>query len=116
MNTNTPETDPNEELNLSYCILYAQTCKIARERDEAREALKTGGLLDIIDRAGHERAHAICERDEAREQRDRLAEALRDIRIGYGGQVAIPDCDCGDCAFLFQIDNALQSLTPPNNP
>ena len=81
------------------------------ERDEAREALKTGGMLNIIDRAAHGRAAAIRERDEARGQRDRLAAVLNSIRDGYGGQVADPDCDCGECEFLISIDNALQSLT-----
>ena len=52
-----------------------------------------------------------CERDEARGQRDRLAAVLQSIRAGYGGQVADPDCDCGECEFLISIDNALQSLT-----
>ena len=45
---------------------------LERERDEAREALKTGGMLDIIDRAGHERAAAIRERDEALERADTM--------------------------------------------
>jgi hypothetical protein len=39
---------------------------VTEQRDEAREALKTGGMLNIIDRAHHERAAAIRERDEAR--------------------------------------------------
>jgi len=46
------------------------------------------------------------------EQRDRLAEVLRNIRAGYGGQITDPDCGCDDCEFLIQIDTALQSLTP----
>jgi len=46
------------------------------------------------------------------EQRDRLAEALQSIRDGYGGQMTDPDCGCGDCEFLIQIDEALQCLTP----
>lgn len=37
-----------------------------KERDEARAALETGGLLGILDRAGHDRAAAIRERDDAR--------------------------------------------------
>jgi len=44
---------------------------LQRELDEAREALRTGGMLNIIDRAHHERAAAIRERDEAREELDR---------------------------------------------
>jgi hypothetical protein len=49
------------------------------------------------------------------EQRDRLAEALQEIRSGYGGQVTDPDCNCGDCEFLIKIDEALQSLTMKHN-
>lgn len=55
---------------------YAKT--LQRERDEAREALKTGGMLNIIDRAAHERAAAIRERDEAR------AESIRWQSIAEG--------------------------------
>ena len=51
-----------------------------RERDKAQEALKTGGLLDIIDRAGHDRAEAIRERDEARKWSAMLADACDEIR------------------------------------
>ena len=50
------------------------------------------------------------ERDEAREQRDRMAAVLQRIRDGYGGQVASPNC-CADCDFLLPIDEALQFLT-----
>jgi hypothetical protein len=45
------------------------------------------------------------------EQRDRLAELVKKIRAGYGGQLVYPDCDCSDCEFLRPIDEALQSLT-----
>lgn len=51
------------------------------------------------------------ERDEAREQRDRLAKILQNIRSGYGGQIPDPDCHCGDCEFLIKIDKALQFQT-----
>jgi len=44
-----------------------------------------------------------CERDEARQQRDRLAAVLQRIRDGYGGQVASPNC-CEDCEYLLPID------------
>jgi len=54
------------------------------------------------------------ERNEAREQRDRLAVVLQNIRSGYGGQIPIPACDCGDCELLITIDNALQYITKPN--
>jgi hypothetical protein len=55
------------------------------------------------------------ERDKAREQRDKLAEVLRNIRAGYGGQITDPDCGCDDCEFLIKIDTALQSLTNNQN-
>jgi len=48
------------------------------------------------------------------EQRDRLAVVLQNIRSGYGGQIPIPACDCGDCELLITIDNALQYITKPN--
>ena len=51
------------------------------------------------------------ERDEAREQRDRLANVLQNIRSGYGGQIPDPDCYCGDCEFLINIDTVLRFLT-----
>jgi hypothetical protein len=51
------------------------------------------------------------ERDEARQQRDRMATVLQSIRDGYGGQITDPDCNCEDCEFLTPIDEALQSLT-----
>lgn len=49
---------------------------------------------------------------EAREQRDALATVLTEIRAEYGGQVADPRCDCGDCEFLLRIDKALATLKP----
>lgn len=72
--TPTPETDAAWDgyVTPPYPLCsqdVAELCrKLERERNEAREALKTGGLLDIIDRAGHERAAAIRERDEARNE------------------------------------------------
>jgi hypothetical protein len=105
-----PETDKffatfaDGEVLAWHAEYYARLQDLERERDEAREALKTGGMFDIIDRAAHDRAAAIRERDEvwkkydleavenmlavnkirherdeARGQRDRLAEALRMI-------------------------------------
>jgi hypothetical protein len=81
--TPTPETDENtlQAIDIgfggSFDAVHAQVSKqLERERDEARAALKTGGLLEIIDRAGHERAHAIRERDEMKEQCDLLTEQL----------------------------------------
>ena len=113
--TYTPESDKAKIAFTSlfanddaYLIPYTVGIKLERERDEARNALRTGGMLDIIDRAAHDRARAIRERDEAREElaaasvelcdfedaiakwmkeamkfkgeRDRLAEALKQCR------------------------------------
>ena len=81
----TPETDKffatfaDGEYAPSHAEYYARLQDLERERDEAREALKTGGMLNIIDRAAHGRAAAIRERDEAREQRDRLAAELEQL-------------------------------------
>jgi hypothetical protein len=90
MNTDTPRT--NEALaaildkdgylsedNASDVLV--KLCRtMERERDEAREALETGGLLGILDRAGHDRAEAIRERDEARKWSATLADAGDEIR------------------------------------
>jgi hypothetical protein len=96
MNTRpTPETDTNADDAHNVCLYYdcqgindnlpapIVVCadfarKLERERDEARAALKTGGMLNIIDRAAHERAAAIRERDEAR------AETIRWQSIAEG--------------------------------
>jgi hypothetical protein len=75
--------------------------KLERERDNA---------LSDWRQADTDSIRALHERNEAREQRDRLAAILKGIRNGYGGQVASPDC-CEDCDFLITIDEALQSLT-----
>jgi uncharacterized coiled-coil DUF342 family protein len=56
----------------------------------------------------------LCKLQEITEQRDRLATILQGIRSEYRGQIPDPTCDCGDCAFLITIDNALQYLTKPN--
>jgi hypothetical protein len=78
--TSTPETDRAISVGLENadreCVTADFARQLERELTKARAALKTGGLMDIIDRAGHERAHAIRERDEAEKQRDTLAEAL----------------------------------------
>jgi hypothetical protein len=81
--------------------------EVTEQRDEAREALKTGGMLNIIDRTHHERAAAIRERDEARhslttvtEQRDRLAEAIRLTLINN-----LDLCD-GDICTLKRLKDA----------
>jgi hypothetical protein len=106
--TSTPETDNLARGNHVVPTEFAQ--QLERERDEAR--------FDLDFRRRREKIHveivhdAIRERDEAQQQRDRLAEALQEIRSGYGGQMTDPDCNCDDCKFLIEIDTALQSLTP----
>jgi hypothetical protein len=49
--------------------------------------------------------------DEARGQRDRLAEALQKIRCLCRQEIPDLDCYCRDCEMLNTIDDALQSLT-----
>jgi len=43
-------------------------------------------------------------------QRDALAGVVLDIRAGYGGQVADPDCPCEDCKFLAKLNSSLATL------
>lgn len=38
---------------------------------------------------------------------DRLAALIRRCRVGYGGQVVDPECNCYDCKYLAPIDQAL---------
>jgi hypothetical protein len=89
MNTDTPRTDEaavdvwrksnGERMATSSDKVDADFArKLERELNETREALKTGGMLNIIDRAAHERAAAIRERDEAR------AESIRWMSIAEG--------------------------------
>lgn len=103
-----------------------RSTRAKRERDDARERADTmfAKHADILDNARSEREVALqCHRwvyEEHKrtikeliavtEQRDRLAEALRNIRAGYGGQIAAPNC-CEDCDFLIPIDEAIQYLT-----
>ena len=107
MNTRpTPETDAlrdlyeNHEHRANVGDIWDLCESLERERDELKRWTSVNGVIDLQ-----------RERDEAREQRDRLAEALQRIRDGYGGQVASPNC-CEDCDYLLPIDEALQSLTP----
>jgi hypothetical protein len=46
----------------------------------------------------------------ATKQRDALAGVVLDIRAGYGGQIADPDCCCADCELLGKLDSALATL------
>ena len=96
--------------------------KLIRQRDEAREAAaKWESSFDAMERAGADQARradenrewalkAERERDEAREQRDRLAEALQSLRD------CIQDTRGKDAyEAVIKADEALQSLTP-NEP
>ena len=38
---------------------------------------------------------------------DRLAALIRRYRVGYGGHVVDPECNCYDCKYLSPIDQAL---------
>lgn len=44
------------------------------------------------------------------EQRDAMANLLKEIRAGNDGRIATPECDCDDCVFLTRIDKALASV------
>jgi len=141
MNTPTPRTDYllSDYVTVDQLIDHAR--EIETELTAAREALKTGGMLNIIDRAHHERAAAIRERDEARnetirtrefmdhgfakardeltavtEQRDRLAEALVNLvkvneTWNQGMMDVIGRPPNWNDSYLNEAKEALQSLT-----
>jgi len=73
-----------------------------------------GVRSEFAKRLERERDEALEQLTAVTEQRDRLATILQNIRSGYGGQIPIPACDCGDCELLITIDNALQYITKPN--
>jgi hypothetical protein len=77
----------------AYWVPFKVSCKLERERDEARETAERYRL----------EANAMMM------QRDRLAAVLQRIRDGYGGQVASPNC-CEDCDYLLPIDEALAAV------
>ena len=88
--------------------------KLERERNEARELLRE--IRDDEVNAQDEcdkflRDHVPSELSKVTEQRDRLADALQNIRSGYGGQITDPDCGCEYFEFLIKIDKALQFQT-----
>ena len=122
----TPETDAMEYFD-AMCdpdrVVEADFArKLERERDELREWASVNGVSSLAKDRDQFRAQlreeqqlhvqTLNERDEAQEQRYRLAAVLQRIRDGYGGQAAAPDC-CEDCEFLIPIDEALQSLNQP---
>ena len=120
--SDTPETDHLESglgtaAEMSHPTLWAFARKLERERNEARELLRE--IRDDEVNAQDEcdkflRDHVPSELSKVTEQRDRLAEALRRVRDGYGGQITDPDCGCDDCVYLRPIDAALQSLNQTN--
>ena len=77
------------------------------ERDEARDHIEHMKKYCMVQVGALQKQ--TCARMLAESQRDTLAEALRNIRDGYGGQAAAPDC-CEDCDFLIPIDEALATL------
>lgn len=93
--TDTPETDhlQNNLGNSAHPILSSFCRKLERERDEAqRKVAELQAGLDDIEEYGteeinaavdlrHQLAVALCERDEAREQRDRLLEQQEQWRL-----------------------------------
>ena len=92
--------------------MQAMERELTAAREELIESQKDYKCLaELLD--GHDATECRMNLVRLKEQRDRLAAVLQDIRDGYGGQVADPNCDCGDCAFLIPIDEALQSLDQP---
>jgi hypothetical protein len=57
------------------------------------DSLKPGGMLDIIDRAAHDRAAAIRERDEARKTLEETRQGICDWEQTEDGQWLT---DCGN--------------------
>ena len=104
--TDTPETDEhNNRYQIGgYTLDFCR--KLERERDDAIKMMKR-----TRDNSGQIIASQANENILLTEQRDRMAEALQNIRSGYGGQITDPDCGCEDCEFLIKIDKALQFQT-----
>ena len=104
--TDTPETDSEHQarpmggFTLDFCR------QLERERNNAIEMMNK-----TRDNSGQIVASQANENILLTEQRDKLAEALKRIRNGYGGQMTDPDCGCEDCEFLIEIDKALQFQT-----
>jgi hypothetical protein len=83
----------------AYWVPFKVSCKLERERDEARETAERYRL----------EANAMMM------QRDRLIEVLQNIRTGWGGQKTAPECDYDDCKFLRPIDQALAAIKGEKN-
>ena len=126
--SDTPETDElSKGEHIAHPTVWSFCRKLERERDEAKEKLAVWKHEAEIVRAELKKTDdafesnistfIVMKRDNAelREQRDRLAKILKNIRSGYGGQMTDPDCGCEDCEFLIEIDKALQYLNP-NEP
>ena len=107
--SDTPETDhiENNLGNAVHPILSSFCRRLERERDDAIEMMERTRY-----NSGQIIASQAAENIQLTEQRDKLAEALKRIRNGYGGQMTDPDCGCEDCEFLIEIDTALQFLNP----
>jgi hypothetical protein len=116
--TDTPETDNLARGNHVVPTEFAE--KLERERDEAREDL-SAEIKHHMETSAKWNGHHMdltkvqCDLNKAIRERDRLANVLQNIRSGYGGQIPDPDCYCGDCEFLINIDTVLRFLTP-NEP
>jgi hypothetical protein len=103
---------------------YAMLCRIARkgefmdmegQRLVVFDWLARRHISSENDKCDTPRTHNENKLATVTEQRDRLADIVKKIRAGYGGQLVDPDCDCSDCEFLRPIDEALQSLTPKDH-
>ena len=123
--TPTPETDAaayeaTPRTVGKWIIPLSKARKMERKRDQYKsqrdEARATCSEL-VTDSDAITLARTVVrvtqERDEARAQRDRLAEALTEIRKSYGGMVTDEGCNCCDCEFLRPIDATLATLNQP---
>jgi chromosome segregation ATPase len=92
---------------------------LERHLDEATKTLATSALkyVDGIHDASKQASAAKKERDEARQQRDRLAEALRDIKDRCTDATIMlhPDADAKGCVddCLEWSEQALAALNQP---
>jgi hypothetical protein len=102
----TPETDaeatfrPNDDGATDF-VIASFARRLERERDEARDQIEANYKATLM-------LENMLYQE--REQRDMLAEVLRNIRMQYGGMITDPECDCSDCEMLRPIDKALAAV------
>lgn len=100
--TSTPRTDAIAHRGYNESAYIAEMTDLARELERELFACRewSSKLADVADDL---RAELADERVLA----DRLAALIRRYRVGYGGQVVDPECNCYDCKYLSPIDQAL---------